>query len=392
MSVTRNVLWIAPYPADPKAHAAPWITSLAKALSLSGQIKLTILSTSSSISSSTLEFEKDGYRVILLKMLPPKWEIVTLYLFRILALRRWLKNNQMSYDLVHVHGTEHQFELASVGLKRPTVVSIQGILFRYLKALPETFSSKKLIWLLGSVYERWGIRKHKHFVCRTHWDSAAIRSLNPTARIFVGWEMIRTDFFVEEGNNFEEKSNVLFLGGLNSIKGIAEALYVFDAVVQNDDLTLVIFGDGSVKDLNALIQRKQLANLNVGVNVFHKGRASADQIVKEMLNSKMLLHPSYVDNSPNSICEAQVVGLPVVASDVGGVSSLIEHSETGILVSLEVESIIRGIRMLLEDKLLSRSISVQSRKMARERHDTQKVLGEYLNIYNNLIEDAETSF
>ena len=51
-----------------------------------------------------------------------------------------------------------------------------------------------------------------------------------------------------------------------------------------------------------------------------------------MLSCTAYVHPSYIDNSPNSVCEAQVLGVPVVATDVGGVPSIVENGKTGWLV------------------------------------------------------------
>jgi glycosyltransferase involved in cell wall biosynthesis len=51
-----------------------------------------------------------------------------------------------------------------------------------------------------------------------------------------------------------------------------------------------------------------------------------------MNRSSMLVHPSLIDTSPNSIYEAMLIGLPVIASNVGGIPYMLKHGETGILV------------------------------------------------------------
>ena len=49
-----------------------------------------------------------------------------------------------------------------------------------------------------------------------------------------------------------------------------------------------------------------------------------EQELKNLIStSDLFIHPSYIDNSPNSICEAQILGLPVIACNVGGISSII---------------------------------------------------------------------
>ena len=44
-----------------------------------------------------------------------------------------------------------------------------------------------------------------------------------------------------------------------------------------------------------------------------------------------IFHSSYIENSPNSVGEAQMVGVPVVASRVGGTDSMVEHGKTGFM-------------------------------------------------------------
>jgi len=125
--------------------------------------------------------------------------------------------------------------------------------------------------------------------------------------------------------------------------------------------------------------------LKVGQNFFHLGNKNALEICELMSKSFCLLHPSYIDNSPNSVCEAQVFGLPVVASNVGGVSSLIENEETGLLTKLEVEDIYTNVHTLLINRELSKKITRLAQEKARERHAKDTVIASYKDIYKHLL-------
>ena len=94
-----------------------------------------------------------------------------------------------------------------------------------------------------------------------------------------------------------------------------------------------------------------------------------------------LLHPSYIDNSPNSVCEAQLVGLPVVASNVGGVSSLITEGETGLLSTLAPATLARQVLRLYHDPALHARITKQAQALARQRHDPTTILQRTLDVY-----------
>jgi len=72
------------------------------------------------------------------------------------------------------------------------------------------------------------------------------------------------------------------------------------------------------------------------------GSLEVNEMVEAMKISRFMVHPSYIDNSPNSICEAQILGLPVVATNVGGVESLIENGKTGLLIDRSLDTLIDG--------------------------------------------------
>ena len=95
-----------------------------------------------------------------------------------------------------------------------------------------------------------------------------------------------------------------------------------------------------------------------------------------------LYHPSLIDNSPNSVCEAQVAGLPVVVTRVGGVSSLIDDGRTGLLVRKnDEEGHVATLKRLYRDAGLQRWLSRNSREMAHGRHDAAAILQTTVNAY-----------
>ena len=102
-----------------------------------------------------------------------------------------------------------------------------------------------------------------------------------------------------------------------------------------------------------------------------------------------MIHPSIIDNSPNTVCEAQIAGLPVIASDVGGLRSLIEHKETGILTSLHHERLANEILKLKTNPALWNKISMNSRKTARSRHNYNSILTNTMTIYKGLVADKK---
>jgi glycosyltransferase involved in cell wall biosynthesis len=102
-----------------------------------------------------------------------------------------------------------------------------------------------------------------------------------------------------------------------------------------------------------------------------------------MAEATVFVHPSFMDNSPNTVAEAQLVGTPVIATDCGGVSSMIRHEETGILVPPgDPELLAERLINLLADPGLRMKLAVQAQREARVRHDPQAIASQLLNTYS----------
>ena len=130
--------------------------------------------------------------------------------------------------------------------------------------------------------------------------------------------------------------------------------------------------------LNAEISRLGL-NENVEVLPSLNAVSVADQIGK----AEVFCLPSLIENSPNSLAEAQLVGAPCVATDVGGVSSMLENEKTGLLVpSGDAASLAYAIRRLFEDKELAMRLSQNAKHVARKRHDAEAIVMELVSCYN----------
>ena len=100
------------------------------------------------------------------------------------------------------------------------------------------------------------------------------------------------------------------------------------------------------------------------------------------------MHPSYIDNSPNSICEAQIMGLPVIACNAGGVSSLIEDKETGYLVPTNSP---HNIVSLVKEYSISSSkfnlVGKKAKIIAEKRHNKNDIKTATINLYRKLLDD-----
>ena len=124
------------------------------------------------------------------------------------------------------------------------------------------------------------------------------------------------------------------------------------------------------------------------VNVHIMGTAMKDELVDALCNSTLYVHPSYIDNSPNSICEAQMLGLPILATNVGGLSSIVRDGETGILFPANAPYTLTNlIKQLSADSERCQSLSKAAIAQATERHNPDNIRKTLLNIYQTILKN-----
>ena len=100
--------------------------------------------------------------------------------------------------------------------------------------------------------------------------------------------------------------------------------------------------------------------------------------------------PSTLEGLGFSILEAQVNGVPVVASSIGGITEIIKDRETGILVAPDnPDDLYQGIKLVLEDALLREKIVNNAKQQIRERFSLEKMVGQVEAVYKELVDVSD---
>lgn len=145
-------------------------------------------------------------------------------------------------------------------------------------------------------------------------------------------------------------------------------------------------------NVDASFTEKHTGLQHQDLNVNLCGVASAEELRTSLLNSTLYFHSSYIENSPNAVCEAQILGLPVVASRVGGTDSMVEHGKTGFLYPVTDPYMAACyIGRMIEDKEENVKIGKQAREVALVRHDKGKIVEELLKTYRVMIADRNNA-
>ncbi len=143
------------------------------------------------------------------------------------------------------------------------------------------------------------------------------------------------------------------------------------------DCTFVIAGDGELREE----LEKKVINLGIQKGVFFLGFRDDLDIIYADLDCFVL--SSLNEGLPVAIIEAQASGIPVVATDVGGVSILVSP-EVGILVPpRNANSLAKGIMNILLNKDMAKSMGEAARESSK-KYTSKRLIGDIEGLYKNL--------
>jgi len=99
------------------------------------------------------------------------------------------------------------------------------------------------------------------------------------------------------------------------------------------------------------------------------------------------VQPSKFEGVPNAVLEAMAAGLPVIATNVGGVPEIVEDGRTGILVEVDDEkTLARSIELLIEDPEKRRKMGSLGRKRVTSLFSIEKMVSEYEKLYEDIMQ------
>lgn len=316
-------------------------------------------------------------------------------------------------DLIHIHGTENAYGLLTAHgmVKCPTVISLQGLLgpcsewyhyfgnsslidimrmHRWLE-LPAMRGHWIGYWkiLKAAKRERAIIAGNRFFIGRTAWDQAYIRAQNPSAHYFHGDEMIREAFWQKRWSLGEaQRHRIIFTNAGHPRKGTEILL---DAVKllrpRFPDIQVGIAGGISQRSGYGRYVRRRINEM--GNAAIELGQLNAQRMAEELAKSHVFVSPSFIDNSPNAVCEAQLIGMPVISSYTGGVPSLVEEGLTGLFFPTgDAQMLASVLRNVFEDDELAKQLGSQAHKVAIKRHDPNVIVRDLLVVYNDVLKIA----
>lgn len=329
----------------------------------------------------------------------------------------WKKvEDQFQPDVVHIHGTEFPHGLAYVEAcgNGNVVVSIQGLVSVIERYYYGGISEKDLQrnvtlrdWIRHDSileqrskmqrrgeYEIQLIKKVHHVIGRTSWDKAHIWAINDQAIYHTCNETLRNEFYAHSWQKDKCEKHQIFLSQSHyPLKGVQQMIKALPMILRHyPDTKVYVAGNNFMTSkkwwrINGFENyiRSLAKKLGVEDKILFTGVMTEKEMCDKYLKSNVFVCPSSIENSPNSVSEAQMLGVPCVASFVGGIPDLINHDDTGLLYRFEEsEMLAEAVCRILEDVNLANRLSQNGRQAAKKRHDQQKNATDLYNIYQKI--------
>lgn len=181
------------------------------------------------------------------------------------------------------------------------------------------------------------------------------------------------------------EKRVLFVGRMEDKKGVFDLLHSWKKILTyHPDAQLVLVG----KDCSDGQFQKTIRELELEQNVDFRGLQPPDSIALMLKQSRVFCLPSYSEGVPVCIMEAMASGLPVVATDVGGIPDIVLPKQNGILIPAgSIDSLVKALKELLDDYDLCQRMGQQARSYALQNLDGRKNALDLHKMYLKLNEE-----
>lgn len=313
-------------------------------------------------------------------------------------------------DIIHIFGTEFPFGLIAGKSAVPVLIWIQGNITVYNEKrfsgitheeVKKYSSLKNKIRGFGLYHssakmKKIAIREQKifeqcqYFLGRTEWDRRITKILAPQAKYFHCEELLRSHFYnscfvptFSKGREFRLVS-VLNADIYKGFETIFQTMRLLKKHYSGFKIQWGIVGIDGSEEVVKIVERRM--KINAGeLNITFNGKLKSDALVSRLGQSDLFVHPSHIENSPNSLCEAMIYGMPIICTNVGGVSSLIENNKEGVLLQDGDPFALAGaIIEVNENYDVYLNYGIEARKRAIIRHNPNATVENLINIYSTI--------
>ena len=311
---------------------------------------------------------------------------------------RWLKtivkiySNSKKSDLIFVNGLGTETTIANLFIRKKVIRKIVGdpVWERvYNKNLiDESFddfqeNNHGLSISLQKMIRNWSINKSNLIITPSQHLKNFIDKIGFDKNIFV----INNGVNIEQHNKVVLENNIiqlLVVSRLVSQKNI-DSIIKAVKVMENENIILNIVGDGSeINNLKLLVKKYEL---DKKINFI--GKIENTKLNEYLKNADIFIQASNYEGLPHSILEAMNFEIPILSTDVGGCSVLLNKGERGYIIPMPVSEveISEGIRTIINNKNEAKSKAKLAKNYLNQEHN----FNTNAEIYHEKIKEVVTS-
>lgn len=323
-------------------------------------------------------------------------------------------------DILHVFGTEFPHALACIrafGHPERTLVGIQGlcsaIAEEYMADLPvkvqrqvtlrdrireDSLKQQQKKFKKRGENEKAALLLTGHIAGRTDFDREQTAKINPSAQYHYLNETLRGIFYHDRWKRTACEPYSIFLSqGDYPLKGFHYLLRALPKVLEQFPDTHVYVAGSNIIEVSTFQDRLKLSAYGkyirklirenkLGNHITMLGRLTAEEMKEQYLRCHLYVLPSALENSPNSLGEAMMLGMPCVAADVGGVHNLLTDGGDGMLYPAgDVDAMADRIIEIFTKEAIVERFSDNARKHARVNHDADQNYYRLIHIYREML-------
>jgi glycosyltransferase involved in cell wall biosynthesis len=242
------------------------------------------------------------------------------------------------------------------------------------------------------IREERNLKNTKFILGRTAWDKRITRVLAPKSLYLHGDEILRDSFYQYQwSQNKHSKIIIHTTNGNYFYKGFETLCQSLNEINKLGLECEWRVAGVKANDLIVKVTKRKLGKEFPNKALVLLGELDEKSLVKKLLETHIYVMPSHIENSPNNLCEAMMLGIPCIATFVGGTGSLLKDGDDGILIQDGDPWAMAGaILELAEDPEKAMQMGEKGRKRALQRHEKERITNSLLETYQTIINNSES--
>lgn len=327
-------------------------------------------------------------------------------------------------DIINIEGTEflhaRAMQLTAKKHGTPAVISLQGILngqyayqcgqlpiddMMFSKSATKIFAA----WIMHLRKTRWYkprmksekeiIENADYILGRTTWDRAHSYAINPNAKYYTCSRILRTPFYEENWELDKMERHSIYVGnGYSALKGVHFVVMALPYLIREyPDVKVYVAGYKPYQENDkrsifkkgyASYLKKLIYDLGVQGHIEFTGPLKAHQVAEKLANVNAYVLCSTIENSPNTLGEAMMVGTPCVSSYVGGASDMATDGTEALFYRNDDPRLLAwNIKRIFDNDELALSLSEAGKKRALETHDPERNAQLLMDAYTDILKE-----